>query len=310
VDHPPPPPPPPPLLAPRGESPPDRCRNCQKPLPEAVVDRRTRNRRRLRSYADAPDAASRLHWRNLLVEDNLPLVYAIAGRQVTETGLGFEDLAQVGSLGLIRAVEAFDPGRNVSLSSFAVPYIQGAMRRERRDHQPMVRPPRPLWDLHQQVLSLQEARRRQGLEPLPPAVLADRLGCDATRLDEALGVRRAGIVRSLDAPLGPGSGAEDPGTCLLDLLAAPATAVAGEEEATATGGAARAAEREWLRRQLAALDPRERELLVGRLQVGCTWVELGRQVGMAPRQAQRRCDAVLDRLRRDALAWREQQQAC
>jgi RNA polymerase sigma-B factor len=307
VDHPPPPPPPPPLLAPREKSPPDRCRNCQKPLPEAVVDRRSRNRRRLRSYADAPDAASRLHWRNLLVEDNLPLVYAIAGRQVTDSGLGFDDLAQVGSLGLIRAVEAFDPGRNVSLSSFAVPYIQGAMRRERRDRQPMVRPPRPLWDLHQQVLTLQEARRRQGLEPLSHAVLADRLGCDAARLDEALSVRSAGIVRSLDAPLGQGGGAEDPGTCLLDLLAAPA--VSGEDEATATGGFARAGEREWLRRQLAALDSRERELLVGRLQVGCTWVELGRQLGMAPRQAQRRCNAVLDRLRRDALAWREQQQA-
>jgi RNA polymerase sigma-B factor len=241
------------------------------------------------------------------VEDNLPLVYAIAGRQLSETGLAFDDLAQVGSLGLIRAVEAFDPGRNVSLSSFAVPYIQGAMRRERRDRQPMVRPPRPLWDLHQQVLTLQESRRRQGLEPLSPAGLADRLGCDAARLDEALSVRSAGIVRSLDAPLGPGSGGDDPGTCLLDLLAAPA--VAEEEEATASGGAARAAEGQWLRRQLAALDAKERELLVGRLQVGCTWVELGQQLGMAPRQAQRRCTAVLDRLRQAALAWQEQQQA-
>jgi RNA polymerase sigma-B factor len=268
------------------------------------VDRRLRNRRRLKALAAATDPVGRLRWRNLLVEDNLPLVYTIAGRQGSESGLAFEDLAQVGSLGLIRAVEAFDPDRNVSLSSFAVPYIQGAMRRERRDRQPMVRPPRPLWDLHQQVLSLQEARRRQGLDPLSAAALADRLACDPDRLEEALQVRSAGRVRSLDAPLGQGGGEADAAGCLLDLLASPA-APGGEEEPLSSSEA-RNAEQQWLRQQLADLDPRERELLLGRIAVGCTWVELGRQLGIPARQAQRRCDAALDRLRRAALAWREQ----
>lgn len=119
------------------------CAGCRD-IPEAIVDRRSRNRRRLKAFAEATDPLSRLRWRNLVVEDNLPLVFSIAGRQGVDTGLAFEDLAQVGSLGLIRAVEAFDPDRNVSLSSFAVPYIQGAIRRERRDRQPMVRPPPPV----------------------------------------------------------------------------------------------------------------------------------------------------------------------
>jgi RNA polymerase sigma-B factor len=268
------------------------------------VDRQSRNRRRLKAFAAATDPLSRLRWRNLLVEDNLPLVFSIAGRQGADTGLAFEDLAQVGSLGLIRAVEAFDPDRNVSLSSFAVPYIQGAIRRERRDRQPMVRPPRPLWDLHQQVLSLQEARRRKGLEPLPPAALADRLACDQARLEEALQVRSAGKVRSLDAPFGQGGGGTDAAGCLLDLLASPTGS--GEDGELMVASEARSAERQWLRQQLAELDPRERELLVGRIDVGCTWVELGRQLGMPARQAQRRCDAALDRLRRAALAWRQQ----
>jgi RNA polymerase sigma-B factor len=268
------------------------------------VDRQSRNRRRLKAFAAATDPLSRLRWRNLLVEDNLPLVFSIAGRQGADAGLAFEDLAQVGSLGLIRAVEAFDPDRNVSLSSFAVPYIQGAIRRERRDRQPMVRPPRPLWDLHQQVLSLQEARRRKGLEPLPPAALADRLACDQARLEEALQVRSAGKVRSLDAPFGQGGGGTDAAGCLLDLLASPTGS--GEDGELMVASEARSAERQWLRQQLAELDPRERELLVGRIDVGCTWVELGRQLGMPARQAQRRCDAALDRLRRAALAWRQQ----
>ena len=301
MDRPPPPPPPAPVLLVTRRAPqPDLCPGCRE-MPEAIVDRYTRNRRRLKAFASATDPLSRLRWRNLLVEDNLPLVYTIAGRQGTEAGLTFEDLAQVGSLGLIRAVEAFDPDRNVSLSSFAVPYIQGAMRRERRDRQPMVRPPRPLWDLHQQVLSLQEARRRKGLEPLLPAALADRLACDPSRLEEALQVRSAGRVRSLDAPLGQGGDAEA-ASCLLDLLASPA-GPGGEEE---PAGVAGSAERQWLRQQLADLDPLERELLVGRIDVGCTWVELGRQLGIPARQAQRRCDAALDRLRRAALTWRQQ----
>lgn len=178
------------------------------------------------------------------------------------------------------------------------------MRRERRDRQPLVRPPRPLWDLHQQVLSLQEARRRQGLDPLSPAALADRLACDPARLEEALAIRRAARVRSLDAPLGLGGGeAEAPG-CLLDLLAAPAGPCG--DEAVAGDSESRGAERQWLREQLADLEPRERELLVGRLDGGCTWVELGRQLGIPARQAQRRHDAALDRLRRAALAWRQE----
>ena len=268
------------------------------------MDRRTRNRHRLKAFANATDPLSRLRWRNLLVEDNLPLVFSIAGRQVTEAGLAYEDLAQVGSLGLIRAVEAFDPDRNVSLSSFAVPYIQGAMRRERRDRQPMVRPPRPLWDLQQRALSLQEARRRKGLDPLPPPALADRLACEPVRLEEALQVRCTGRVRSLDAPLGQGGGEAEAACCLLDLLASPVGP--GEDEPMASAGNAPSAERQWLRQQLADLDPRERELLVGRIAVGCTWVELGRQLGIPARQAERRCKAALDRLRLAALAWREQ----
>jgi len=291
------------VLAARRETPPDSCTNCHE-RPMAVMDRQSRNRRRLKAYAEADDPVSRLRWRNLLVEDNLPLVFAIAGRQSRDGGLGFDDLAQVGSLGLIKAIEAFDPSRRVSLSSFAVPYIQGAMQRERRDRQPLVRPPRPLWDLHQQVQSLQEARRRQGLDPLPAEALATTLACDPQQLEEALQVRRASRVQSLDAPLGQGSKEAGAGSCLLDVLAAPSPDGSGEAHASDNG--AQAAERTWLLQQLEALDPQQRELLVGRIQVGCTWVELGRQLGMPPRQAQRRCHALLDRLRSAAIAWRQE----
>jgi RNA polymerase sigma-B factor len=152
------------------------------------------------------------------------------------------------------------------------------------------------------VLALQEQRRRQGLEPLAATALASRLGCDPRRIEEAVGLNANRAVRSLDAPLGGGGAdGECPGS-LLDLLAAPD----GPPAEPAPETDALAAERAWLREQFEALDPQQRELLVGRLQVGCTWVELGRKLGLPARQAQRRCDAALDRLRRAALAWRQQ----
>ena len=61
--------------------------------------------------------------RNALVEANLPLARAVVARFSPRPPLPHEDLMQVASLGLIRAVEAFDPSRAVSFSSFAVPYM-------------------------------------------------------------------------------------------------------------------------------------------------------------------------------------------
>ena len=65
----------------------------------------------------------------------------------------------------------------------------------------------------------------------------------------------------------------------------------------------------WLRAQLATLDPPLRDLLVGRLQLGCTWVELGQQLGWHPRMAQRRFDAALAGLRDAAQQWADAQSA-
>lgn len=84
-------------------------------------DLRERNLALLASYALRRDPRQR----NRLVELNLPLVRKIAHQESLRTDLPFEDLVQEGALGLIRAVEAFDPARPTALSSFAVPYIQG-----------------------------------------------------------------------------------------------------------------------------------------------------------------------------------------
>jgi RNA polymerase sigma-B factor len=238
--------------------------------------------------------------RNALVEANLPLARAVVARFSPRPPLPHEDLMQVASLGLIRAVEAFDPSRAVSFSSFAVPYIRGALLHELRDRQPMVRIPRPLWELRQQTARLQEERRGRSLPPLDRPSLALRLGCTPERLLEIEDLRAAALPRSLDAPLERGPAGSDVGV-LLDRLADPRSLVGDLPEPD--GVDPLAAERVWFRQQLAALDPMRRQLVEGRLRLGCTWVELGRQLGIHPRMAQRRCDATMHELKLAAERW-------
>lgn len=241
--------------------------------------------------------------RNALVVAHLPLARAVVARFAPRPPLPHDDLMQVASLGLIRAVEAFDPSRAVSFSSFAVPYIRGALLHELRDRQPMVKIPRPLWELRQQATRLQEERRGRGLPALDRSALAMKLGCAPEQLDEIQGLRGAALPRSLDEPLERGQAGNEggEGAALLDHLADPRSLVGDLHEPD--GEDALAAERTWFLQRLAALDPMRRQLVEGRLRLGCTWVELGRQLGIHPRMAQRRCDATLHELRVAADCW-------
>jgi RNA polymerase sigma-B factor len=268
-----------------------------RPTPQVVVDQA------LPPKGLDPNVAP-LRRRNALVQAHLPLVRSVVARFGPQPTLPFDDLLQVGSLGLIRAVEAFDPARSVSFSSFAVPYIRGALLHELRDRQPLVRLPRSLWDLRQRAGRLQEERRREGLAPLAPTALASALGCGTDQLRELEGLRDAALPCSLDAPLASHRGEAGGGGCLLDSLADPRS-LGAEEGETVADGVADGAERAWLRQRLAALDPQRRALLEGRLRLGCTWVELGHRLGIHPRMAQRRCDATLADLQEAARRWRE-----
>jgi RNA polymerase sigma-B factor len=263
-----------------------------------------RNRLWLEAYAASRDGHQRRDLRQALVRANLPLVRSIAARYGVNSALAFDDLTQVGSLGLLKAIEAFDPSRAASLSSFAIPYVKGAIQHEIRDREPLVRVPRRLWELRQRALALQEQRRQQGKTPLLAAGLCQALDCRLDVLDEALALGPLGRARSLDEPITSHEGNGAGGRSLLDaLVAAPQ---AGPEINEAAGDdASPSPELVWLRGQLAALDPTIRDLLVGRLQLGCTWVELGQQLGWHPRMAQRRFDAALAGLRDGAQRWAE-----
>jgi RNA polymerase sigma-B factor len=90
-----------------------------------------------RAYHDQGD----LHARERLIEAYLPLVQALAQR-FANRGERLEDLVQVGAIGLIKAVDRFEPARGVGLATFATPNILGEMRRHLRDRSALIRVPR------------------------------------------------------------------------------------------------------------------------------------------------------------------------
>lgn len=263
------------------------------------------------------------------MRSNLPLVQAIASRMGPLQALPHEDLCQIASIGLLRAIEAFRPELGRSLSSFAVPYIRGAIQHELRDHSTLMRVPRDLWDLRRRAIQVQEQRQRRGGPGLGTEQLAHAVGCEPARVVEALSLTAVTEMRSLDAPLpGPDDG---PARTLLDELADPASLVPPLSDAMDSraggcpfplpsswlpgdgqgAGAAgddpgsgwSAAQLAWARRCFSQLEPLQRRLVLGHLYTNCTWVELGREVGLHPRQAQRLTVGALRRLREEGQRW-------
>ncbi len=94
--------------------------------------------------------------RNRLVRLNMGLVRTIAHRLAHQCAIPYEDLEQCGSLGLITAIERFDPTQGYAFSSFAVPYIRGEILHFLRDRGNTVRLPRRWQQLHRKGQKVQQ----------------------------------------------------------------------------------------------------------------------------------------------------------
>ena len=261
---------------------------------------RARNKRWFQALAQAKQgqqAELSLYWRNALVSENLALVRQVANRLSQQTGQPFDELVSAGSMGLIRAVEAFDLNRDCGLSSFAVPYIRGAMLHDQRDNGQPLKTPRRLRELHQRARRLVEQRRRQGAAPLDGAELAGALNCRIEQLEEAKTVHRALQVLSLDAPLPGSEHTNGEGQCLGDQLAASASPWAANHPDENSPDCPSQEQRSWLAGQLRALPTLDRSLLQGHWILQRSWTDLGFELRLDPRQARARGEAALDQLR-------------
>ena len=123
---------------------------------------RSRGMEMLMAYKQKPS----IKLRNDLVRLNAGLVRKIAHRVTHQCAEPYEDLEQIGYLGLIRAIERFDPSQGCAFSSFAVPYIRGEMLHFLRDRGSAVKIPRRWQDLQKASQKMQaELLRRYGRQP-------------------------------------------------------------------------------------------------------------------------------------------------
>ena len=137
-----------------------------------------------------------------LVVCNMGLVKSIATR-FTGRGTDFEDLTQIGSMGLIKAVRTFDLSRGCSLSTYAVPLIMGEIRRFLRDDGP-IKVSRLQKRLAASLMAERERLAREGEEDAPLSLLASRCGVTMEEAAEALDA--AMPLCSFEDPIGEEGG--------------------------------------------------------------------------------------------------------
>jgi len=225
------------------------------------------------------------HAREQLIERYLPLARRLARRyQRSEEPL--EDLVQVASLGLVKAVDRYDTAREIAFSSFAVPTILGELRRHFRDRTWSVRVPRELQELALRVdKAVSSLSSRTGHAPTV-AEIAEELGASEEQVLDALQAASAYHASSLDAPRA-GSGEEGSGESVADAI--------GAEE----GGFERAEERATLEPMLAHVTERERLVLTLRFGEDLTQAEIGERIGVSQMQVSRLIRQALMRLREE-----------
>jgi RNA polymerase sigma-B factor len=218
--------------------------------------------------------------RDELIERYMPLARSLALRY-RRASEPLDDLIQVASVGLVKAVDRWDPGRGLAFSSYAVPTILGELRRYFRDATWDVRPAR---DLQELCLSVEEARDTLwtdlGRSPTV-ADLAARVRRTQEEVMEALQATEGRSLRSLDAPVHEEEGES---ACAGDLIGTEDPEY-DRVEAVAT-----------LDRLTAILDGRAREILRLRFGEDLLQSEIASRVGCSQMHVSRILRASLERL--------------
>ncbi|GAA3379539.1 SigB/SigF/SigG family RNA polymerase sigma factor [Streptomyces racemochromogenes] len=220
--------------------------------------------------------------RNTLVELNLSLV-KYAARRFRGRSEPMEDIVQVGTIGLIKAINRFDPERGVEFTTFAMPTISGEIKRFFRDTSWAVKVPRRLQELRIDSAKAHDALEQDlGREPTD-AEMAQQLDVTPEEFSEGRKAASAYSARSLDAPVQEDS-ERDPAAERASL---------GEEELAYD----RIECLESLKPMLAVLPERERELLSLRFGQELTQSEIGARLGLSQMHVSRLLNRTLTRLR-------------
>jgi RNA polymerase sigma-B factor len=241
--------------------------------------RRLRERQLFARYRGRHDLTAR----GELAEQFLPLARQLAQRYRRDAE-PLEDLVQVASLGLLKAIDRFDPQRGTAFSSFAVPTIAGELKRYYRDKGWAIRVPRDLQELTQRVARTTDRLTHELGRAPTVSEIGDDLGITLEQVLEAREAAAAHRAESLDRP-----GGDDQDTQrVVDTLGAVEPGyLQAEQSAT-------------LEAMMSVLSDREREILRLRFAEDLTQSEIGQRVGVSQMHISRLLRESITRLRESA----------
>ncbi|MBF6620220.1 MAG: SigB/SigF/SigG family RNA polymerase sigma factor [Patulibacter sp.] len=251
---------------------------------DSATRREQTDLRLLRRYHEHNDAAAREE----MVRRGQALVKSLA-RHYSGRGERFDDLVQVGSVGLVKAIDRFDPDAGTRFVAFAAPNITGEIKRHFRDHCWLLHVPRSVQELDAKINReterfVSEVGRRPTVQEL-----ADALDEPEDRIVDALQGGRGYSGLSLDSPVGDTVG-------VLDML--------GEEDPQL----AAIDERDLVRRACATLDERERRIVALRYSEGLLQREIADRFGISQMQVSRILARALARMREFLLTQKDVEQ--
>lgn len=215
--------------------------------------------------------------RNALVTEHLSLAEACA-RRFANRGEPLDDLEQVAMVGLVKAVERFDPRQGVPFAGFAVPTITGELRRHFRDATWALKVPRGAKDLHVRIPAAVERLQTALGRPPTPGEMAEDLGVSVDQVLDALDAGSAYRTSSADT---------------VEGAAAVGYAVARRTDPAAVGPE----DRVLLERLLASLPERERTIVWLRFFEDRSQSEIAEHVGMSQVHVSRLLRRTLRQLR-------------
>jgi RNA polymerase sigma-B factor len=220
--------------------------------------------------------------REQLVEQYAALVRSLA-RRFAGRGEPLEDLEQVGYLGLIAAIDRFEPELGLEFTTFATPTILGEIKRYFRDKSWAVRVPRRLQETYTKVVRAQEELGQQLGRSPSVAEIAARLELEPEEVLQALEAGPAHRAVSLD---GPAPGGDDAGE-MGDRI--------GQEDENLS----RIELRQLLGSALQHLTPREQEIMLLRFVEELPQTEVARRLGISQMHVSRLQRAALEQLKRE-----------
>jgi len=229
---------------------------------------------------DGASSAERAGARDDLVHLHLSLVEHCA-RRFRNRGEPFEDLVQVGTIGLIKAIDRFETDRGVEFSTYATPTVIGEIKRHFRDKGWAIRVPRRLQELRMQIgTATAELTQQLGRSPTPRE-LAEAIGCTVEEIMEGIESSHAYATLSLDAS----DDTDDGPPAVLSTLGVEDVSIEHVEV------------RESIKPLLEGLGDREKRILLLRFFKNMTQSQIAEEIGVSQMHVSRLLTRTLTQLR-------------